>query len=233
MTAEVVALALGWGCVAAAPFVAWGVRAATRGRAAGLRPLPERDGPGPRRARLPGSVRLRSTARAVPGVALVERVVRGALEQRRARREEARLRAEIPVALDLLGVAAGAGCTPYVALETAAAWAPPLVAAHLAGVPRACRLGVALTDALASKGREAPALRPLADALGATVRLGAPIGDALARLAADGRADLRRAAETRARTMSVRLLFPLVLCVLPAFGLLTVVPAVIAGLRQG
>ncbi|MCZ7535390.1 MAG: type II secretion system F family protein [Acidimicrobiia bacterium] len=168
----------------------------------------------------------------MPGVASVPRVVRGALALRRARREDARLRAEIPVAIDLIGVAAGAGCTPYLALETAAAWAPPAVAGHLGDVSRACSLGVSLADALAAKGRDVPLLRPLADALGATVRLGAPIGDALARLADEGRATLRREAETRARTMSVRLLFPLVLCVLPAFGLLTVVPAVLAGLRR-
>ena len=62
-------------------------------------------------------------------------------------------------------------------------------------------------------------------------RLGAAVDDALARLAAESRRDLRRRAEARARTVPVRLLFPLVFLVLPAFGLLTVVPAVAAGFR--
>jgi hypothetical protein len=44
------------------------------------------------------------------------------------------------------------------------------------------------------------------------------------------RADVRRRAEARARTVPVRLCFPLVACILPAFALLTVAPAVLAGL---
>jgi tight adherence protein C len=43
-------------------------------------------------------------------------------------------------------------------------------------------------------------------------------------LAAEVRAERRRRAEAAARRVPVKLLFPLVLCVLPAFGLLTVVP---------
>jgi hypothetical protein len=49
------------------------------------------------------------------------------------------------------------------------------------------------------------------------------------RLGAEGRAALRRGAEERARSLSVRLLFPLVFLVLPAFALLVVVPTVISG----
>ncbi len=231
MTRDVVLLSLGWGCAAAAPLVALGTRAAARDRAGGLRSEPRRDGVhGFRRSVGAWIVR---RADVLPGVALATRVVRGARLQRRARREAAALAAELPVAIDLCGVAVGAGCTPYLALEIAATWAPPLVAQHLREVPEACRLGAGLADALLAAGRATPALRPLTDALCATVRLGAPVGPVLARLAEEARAEMRRAAETRARTVSVRLLFPLVLCVLPAFGLLTIVPAVIAGLRPG
>ena len=56
--------------------------------------------------------------------------------------------------------------------------------------------------------------------------------DALIRLATEQRAVLRRRAETQARTVPVRLLFPLVFLVLPAFGLLTVVPALLAGFSR-
>jgi tight adherence protein C len=65
----------------------------------------------------------------------------------------------------------------------------------------------------------------------AAERLGTPVGPALARLAADGRARARRAALERARTLPVRLLFPLVFLVLPAFLLLTVGPVVLAGVN--
>jgi len=54
--------------------------------------------------------------------------------------------------------------------------------------------------------------------------------DPLRRLAADLRAGARRRAETRARKVPVRLLFPLVGCTLPAFVLVTVVPPVLGAL---
>ena len=60
--------------------------------------------------------------------------------------------------------------------------------------------------------------------------LGTPIADAVRDLAADHRRERRRAAETRARRAPVRMLFPLVLLILPAFLLLTVVPLLIATL---
>jgi len=53
-------------------------------------------------------------------------------------------------------------------------------------------------------------------------RYGTPLLPALDRLALDARLDRRRRAEEAARRVPVKLLFPLVLCVLPAFGLLTV-----------
>jgi tight adherence protein C len=74
-------------------------------------------------------------------------------------------------------------------------------------------------------------LRPLTEALRTSSRLGSPAAPALARLAIDARADARRRAEARARTVPVRLCFPLVACILPAFALLTVVPVVLGGLR--
>jgi pilus assembly protein TadC len=74
-------------------------------------------------------------------------------------------------------------------------------------------------------------MRTLTEALRTTARLGAPVAPALARVASEVRADVRRRAEARARTIPVRLCFPLVGCVLPAFACLTVVPVVLDGLR--
>ena len=96
----------------------------------------------------------------------------------------------------------------------------------------ACALGATFAEALDDVAARAPSLRPLADALLASDRLGAPVGPALARLAAEQRAELRRHAETHARRVPVRLLFPLVFVVLPAFGLLTVIPTLLAGLSR-
>jgi tight adherence protein C len=96
----------------------------------------------------------------------------------------------------------------------------------------ACALGATFADALDDLSARAPPFRAVADALLASDRLGAPVGPALARLAAEQRAELRRRAEAHARRVPVRLLFPLVFVVLPAFGLLTVVPTLLAGFSR-
>jgi pilus assembly protein TadC len=95
---------------------------------------------------------------------------------------------------------------------------------------RALHLGATLDEALADSVRREPVLAPLADVLATSARLGVPATPSLARLGSEVRADVRRRAEARARAVPVTLLFPLVLCVLPAFALLTVVPALIDGL---
>jgi len=159
-------------------------------------------------------------------------VLIGVRTRRRSRRDDAELTAELPVTLDLLGVAVDAGCTPYLAVDLALRWAPPAMATRLAGVRGACALGATFADALDDLAAHAPRLRPLADALLASDRLGAPVGPALARLSAEQRAELRRGAEAHARRVPVRLLFPLVFVVLPAFGLLTVVPTLLAGFSR-
>jgi tight adherence protein C len=162
--------------------------------------------------------------------AAMTRVIGAIGTRRRARRTEAAVARELPVTVDLLAVAVGAGCTPFLAVDTAARWGPPALAVQLAEVRRACALGRGFDGALDDLATRIPQLRPLTDALLASDRFGAPVGDALLRLAAEQRTALRRRAEARARTVPVRLLFPLVFLVLPAFGLLTIVPAVFSGL---
>jgi len=220
----VVVLGLAWGAMTATPLA----RRARRQRIdLRLHPLrPARATP----ARTPPVVLRKLLDPLSKGA--VGRVLAGARARHRAGRDGAVLGAELPVTLDLLGVAVGAGCTPYLAVDMAARWAPPAMAARLAGVQEACALGATFADALDDVATRAPPLRPMADALLASDRLGAPVAPALARLAAEQRAELRRRAETHARRVPVRLLFPLVFVVLPAFGLLTVIPTLLAGLSR-
>jgi tight adherence protein C len=217
-------LGLAWGLLVAAPLV---VRARRHHLEMRLRPLrPARAAPAsPRRSMLRRVLTPLSAG-------AVGRVLAGARARRRARREDTALAAELPVTLDLLGVAVGAGCTPYLAVDMAVRWAPPAMAAWLAGARAACALGATFADALDDLAARAPPLRPLADALLASDRLGAPVGPALARLGIEQRAQLRRRAEAHARRVPVRLLFPLVFVVLPAFGLLTVIPTLLAGFSR-
>ena len=205
---------IGWGLLAAAPLVGRIRRDAVVGRlrAAAPRAAPRR-------------------ARSWDG-GPVGRVARGILRARRQRRIDAQLARDLPTIFDLLGVAVGAGSTPRGALETATRWGPPAVAVHLRRVVVATELGASLTDALHELGQQSRALAPVADVLIASSRLGAPAGPALARLGDETRSTLRRQAEARARTLPVKLLFPLVFLVLPAFGLLTLAPAVISALHR-
>ena len=152
--------------------------------------------------------------------------------RRRARVRGRAVERSVPHVLDVLTVAARAGCTPRVALAATAAWSPPATRALLVDVERRCRLGVSLADALDVLAAEEPALAPVAEVLALSERSGAPTAELLERLADEARAGLRRRAEAHARRVPVRLLFPLVFLVLPAFGLLTVVPALLAGLRR-
>ena len=165
-------------------------------------------------------------------IALFVRVCVVPARRREQRRGDDALRRELATVVDLVGVALAAGRNPYLAVELGARWSPPLVASALDGVVSACRVGQSFDGALCDLGHRSPRLLPLTTSLRTTARLGSPAAPALARVAAEGRADLRRRAEARARTVPVRLCFPLVGCILPAFALLTIAPVVLGGLRR-
>jgi hypothetical protein len=227
MSIPVAVLGVAWGALAATPIMARAHRMA----------LAERLDP-PTRAGSPSTrMQLVISARSLVGRALaatgpVGRVLGSFGRGRRGRRDDAALERELPIAIDLLGVAVGAGCTPYLAVEIASRWSSPAVATRFASVLGACALGASFDAALDTVARSSPRLRPLVDALLASDRLGAPVGPALARLAAEERGALRRRAEAHARRVPVRLLFPLTFLVLPAFVLITVVPGLAAGLAR-
>jgi pilus assembly protein TadC len=218
--------ALGWGSLALVSAQRFVRRACASDRARGLRPdasrtelVVSRDPWGA------------PTNRLLHRLGPAGRVVRGLIRIRSARRRDDQLARELPAAVDLLAVAVSSGATPFGAVAVAARWAPAAIGASFATVLATCRLGATLETALADAARRDPRLAPLTSVLATGIRLGAAVNDSLARLAAESRRDLRRRAEARARTVPVRLLFPLVFLVLPAFALLTVVPAVAAGFR--
>lgn len=151
---------------------------------------------------------------------------------RRRCRDEA-VEREAPLAADLLAMALEAGLTPYLALEVAARYGPPVTAGRFRAV-LAAAAHQRLAEALEAEAARSPAsaLSALLRVLATSERLGTPAGPCLSRLAGDGRARLRQAALVRARTVPVRLLFPLVFLVLPAFLVLTVAPVLLAGFTR-
>ena len=72
--------------------------------------------------------------------------------------------------------------------------------------------------------------RTFAEALATSERYGLPLGPVLDRLVDDARAHRRHQAEQAARRLPVTMAFPLVVCTLPSFVLLAVVPAVMGAL---
>ena len=147
-------------------------------------------------------------------------------------RQKGRLRPEaVALTADLLAMAVAAGCTPYLALETAIRFGPPPAAERLDAALAAAASGLSLADALDAEATRTAALRPMLALLASSERSGAPVAAPLVRLAAATRAQSRRQAMARSRTVPVRLLFPLVFLVLPAFLLLTVAPVVLASVR--
>lgn len=153
-------------------------------------------------------------------------------DRRRRADREAVARA-LPDVIDLLVAAVRAGFTPRLAFERLAPLLPPPVAGAVDEVLGLTRLGVRFADALERlPARLGPACWPLVGTLGATERHGTPLGPALDALALEARHARRRAAEAAARRLPVRLAFPLVGCVLPAFVLLTIVPLAAATVRS-
>ena len=149
----------------------------------------------------------------------------------RSAREE--LVAELPWLASLVRLGVGAGLPVGLALHEAASRTSGPASEALADALAGTRRGASLADAIEGLrpvlGEEG---RPLVAALVASVRHGAPVGPALEAAAVDLRTRARRRAEVRARKVPIRMLFPLVTCILPAFILLSVVPMVGGALQE-
>jgi tight adherence protein C len=153
--------------------------------------------------------------------------------RRRARAAVEAVVADLPEVVDLLRMCVGAGLTVPLAVAAVARRAEGPVARALADAlavagSRGRRLADALEDVPVELGES---VRALVGVLVGSERYGHAIGPALERLADECRADERRRAEAAARRVPVLLLFPLVVCILPAFSLLTVAPLLAGALR--
>lgn len=141
---------------------------------------------------------------------------------------------EIPQLLDLLAAASSAGLSGPLALRRAVEATRGPLAEELGAVLRAVDLGGRWRDELrkASDRLELPDLRRAVAALSRTETLGTSLSEAMRELAAQVREARRAAAGERARKAPVKMLFPLVFLVLPAFLLLTVVPVLLTTLKS-
>jgi Flp pilus assembly protein TadB len=152
-------------------------------------------------------------------------------ESRATRLRREALMNQLPHVVDLMVAALSAGAAPTEALARVAAVVEAPVADELAGWVTRLQLGAdpsTVWDSIASH----PELGRLGTALLRATESGAPVVQALARLAHDLRARRRAEVETRVRQVEVKAAVPLGVCLLPAFVLVGVVPLV-AGSATG
>lgn len=148
--------------------------------------------------------------------------------RRRHLQREQQIRTGLAEVVDLFAVSLASGHNLYAATDQVARWSRDPFSAAFASCVSAVDLGQPLSDSLEQVPRQLGlALQPLVGALVAHDRYGAPISQNLAALAGECRRTQRHQAEVLARRLPVTLLGPLVVCVLPAFLLLTVVPLVV------
>jgi len=149
------------------------------------------------------------------------------------RRRLQRFEADLPETVDLLALAVGAGCNVPLAVAAAGSRGSGPLAAELRRLTAEVSGGRRLADVLDElPARAGESVRPLAAALAGCERYGAPLGPSLDRIAEHVRRQRQRRGEEAARRVPVLLLFPLVLCILPAFALLTVAPLIAGALQE-
>jgi tight adherence protein C len=156
------------------------------------------------------------------------------LVARAGRRRSRQADEEVPQLLDVLAAGSTAGLAAPLALRRAAAAVREPLAGELRRVLDAVDMGARWRDELRAMTERLglPDLRRAVLAVARTEMLGSSLADALRELAEDVRDARRARAAERARKAPVKMLFPLVFMVLPAFLLLTVVPVLFATLRS-
>jgi tight adherence protein C len=139
----------------------------------------------------------------------------------------------IPEAVEMVAVASMAGLNPYMSLLYASEAPPPGCEQVFEALRAMLLAGKSPVEALNESGRKyrVPELFAVARAVGGCERHGHPLAPVLQKLAEDLRERRLRSAQADARRAPVRVLFPLVFCVLPAFVLLTVVPVLVDTFR--
>jgi len=170
---------------------------------------------------------------AAPLLVVIARAPQIVLRRAAKRRRRAAER-ELPLFLDLLAVATNAGLAPQLAVRRAAEPLHGPLAEELSRAIAAADLGRRWRDELRAAAERSglPDLRRAADLLARNERLGSSIAEETTRLAADVRETRRARATDRARAAPVKMLFPLVFLILPAFLLLTVVPVLLTTVRS-
>ncbi|MEO7803995.1 MAG: type II secretion system F family protein [Actinomycetota bacterium] len=150
----------------------------------------------------------------------------------KVRREE--ISAELPETVDMLAVCTEAGLNVALSLQRVAARASGALGDELRRTVDEIELGVPRGAALAALAERngVDDLDALVANLNNSERFGTQVAATLQVFAQEVRAKRRRSAEEQARRAPVKILFPLVFLILPAFVLLTVVPLLLGTFQK-
>lgn len=141
--------------------------------------------------------------------------------------------ASMPDVIELLVACLHAGRSPAQAIADMARLAPMPVLPAFVAVEQRLHRGHGLADALGElTTRCGTCALALVNAMSATVRDGLPLAPVLDRLTDEANAGRQRQGEAAARRLPVRLSFPLVVCTLPSFVLLSVAPAILGAVSS-
>jgi tight adherence protein C len=152
---------------------------------------------------------------------------------RRRSRCTRRIAHDFPDALDLLVLSIRAGYLPAQAVVEIVPFLPRPLRPSFIAVGDAMQGGDRFADALGQlRTNLGPIAQPLVDSLSAADRYGLPLAPVLERLSFEARQQRRRDTDATARELPVRLAMPLVLCTLPSFVLLAIVPLLLGALSS-
>ena len=142
----------------------------------------------------------------------------------------AQMQKDLPDALDLLTISVEAGLGFDAALSQVARNTTGAVAAEFARVLQEMQIGMGRSQAMRSLGERTslPELRGFANAMTQADSFGIPIGKVLRIQSQEMRVKRRQRAEETAQKVPVKMLFPLMFCILPCLFTAVLGPAVIS-----
>jgi pilus assembly protein TadC len=152
--------------------------------------------------------------------------------QRLAKLQRDRIDHALPDAIDMLMLLIHSGCSAHRAFEQLRTLSSPVLWPALDQLLLRLHRGTPLAEALSTlNDLLGPQMIAVVDALRANSHYGTPLGPSLDRISDQMFRERQRRAEIAARTLAVRITFPLVVCILPAFALGALGPVVISAIR--
>ena len=138
---------------------------------------------------------------------------------------------EMPYVYALFSSLVSSGATIYDSIRILSMASPPLSRIYFANSLAHLENGMTFAESVENMYRS-DKMRPLARVMLEIYESGVSGEEALDRLHKDSINQISRQANTEIKKLTVKMLFPLVICILPAFVLLSVLPVLLNGLMN-